>query len=53
MPFAKKVWSNDPAGMTPILAVELNRLETQYEQAMADSTTLTEDPNDLGTYLIT
>ena len=40
-PYIPKDWADGPAGGTPILADDLDHLETQYEQAMSDVTVAT------------
>lgn len=36
MPYTKTVWQNEPSTATPTNATNLNKLETQYEQSLAD-----------------
>lgn len=42
MPYTKTSWQNQPSTATPINAANLNKLETQYEQSMNDSSTYTD-----------
>jgi hypothetical protein len=37
MAYTKQNWENSPSTATPITATALNHLETQYEEAVADS----------------
>jgi hypothetical protein len=36
MPYTKTTWQNNPSTATPLSAANLNNLETQYDQAVAD-----------------
>ena len=37
MPYVPKVWADDPAGATPIVAAELNRIETGVADVTASA----------------
>lgn len=43
MPYTKTTWANSPATTSPLSAANLNNLETQYDEAMADSVSIVGD----------
>lgn len=42
MPYTKTAWQNEPSTATPTSAANLNKLETQYDQALADGKSYTD-----------
>lgn len=43
MPYEKQDWQDLPAKTTPVSAARLSHMETQYEEAVADAKTYTDD----------